>query len=117
MAFVRKSTFVSFSLCDDAGQFVNGVAIEVDHVNFHGMSSEGVLFDIYWPDGSAERRTLSGLAYGNFSIGTQKNRVVTFKIQGEYPPNRIVTKSEFHQMFGIERVRNEAGHFVLSNMA
>jgi hypothetical protein len=85
------------------------VAIQVDRVNFSGLVTEGLMFDLYWQDGFAERRILSGQPYGNFTVGRQ--RIVSFLIQGEYPSNRVVTREEFHRMFGVERVRNALGHF------
>jgi hypothetical protein len=110
----RKPTFVSFSLSDTNGQYVNGVAIEVDRVGFHGFSDDGLLFDIYWQDGFAERRALNGQRYGSFEIGEQKGTVVSFLIQGEYPANRLITREEFHRMFGVERVCNALGHFTMA---
>lgn len=87
------------------------VSIEVKMINWHGMSDDGMLWDLVHSDGTRERITIGAEKYGDFKIGESPERISSIMIM-EWAPG-LITKDEFHDRFGKGRfLHPQKGHYV-----
>ncbi len=112
-----KTLWLALSLCDDTGQSVPGIAIELLAFSVHGLHGRDIIVDLTHLDQEEERITLRAVpGYADitafFRLGTLDAFVAGFALSGAYPPVYVLDKQAFRARCGVGRLLNSLGHFV-----
>jgi hypothetical protein len=116
MAYKIEPMYLTLSLCDEDGQFEQGISLAARSISLHMLDGKDMVWDIIHTDGEHER--VKFLAQPGrcdltryFKLGTLDAYIVTIGMCGHYPPNIPISKDAFRARCGTGRLLNKQGHF------
>jgi hypothetical protein len=102
--------YVKFLTADNEGQFTKGFSLAVKSVYWHGLTSDGMLWDLTHDDGTQERILVRAAPYGDFNVGRCPERIMGIQI---VIWDQVITKEQYHERVGKGLfLHPKRGHFV-----